>query len=839
VTANVTRTARETLVRFADRLQRLRVAAGTPPLKRLTELTAALGRPLARSTMSDKLTGKSLPEWDFVVWFVHGCVANAREAGVRLPADLVDLAAWDAAHWRLLRSLDSAQAGERLTAAARAEIARRTDPPPDAPATASGGSQHGTADGLLSPVARLMPRQLPAPTRHFAGRAEELAALTALADEVERGDGPVIAAIDGTAGIGKTSLVGYWAHRAADRFPDGQLYVNLRGFDPAGTPMAPTEAVRGFLDALGVPAHRLPVSLETQAALYRSLLAGRRMLVVLDNARDCEQVRRLLPGSSGCLVLVTSRSRLTSLVAVEGAQPLTLDLFTPADACELLARRLGRDRLAAEPDAVDDIIAACARLPLALSIVAARAGTHPGFSLASLATELRGIGSGRGLGAFDGEPGLDLRAVFSWSYLQLDVASAGMFRLLGGHPGPDIGLRAAASLAGLPVDRARTLLAGLAGAHLVAETSPGRFAFHDLLRAYATELADTLDGDGDRGAARLRGLDHYLRSAYAADRILDPHRQAIPPPEPVAGVTPESFADRPRALAWLTAERPVLLAAVALAATTGLDPYARDLAWTLTTFLDRRGHWHDWATSQHVALEAATRLADPAGQARAHRDLARAHAQLGDHDRAHAHLRSALELFGGCADLAGEAHTHLGIGWLYQRQGRLEEALAHAERALDLFRVVGYQHGQANALNNVGSHHSRLGNHGSALTACRMALTAHREIGDLRGQADTWHNLGYANHRLGHHSRAIACYGQALDLFRDVSDRYQEAAVLTHLGDVHRFIGQPEAARRSWCAAVTILDDLGHADAGAVHDRLGRGGAPRALARSVGPAAVS
>jgi tetratricopeptide (TPR) repeat protein len=826
VTTDVTRTTRETLVRFADRLQRLRVAAGTPPLKRLAELTAAMGRPLARSTISDKLTGKSLPEWDFVVWFVHGCVANASEAGVALPADLVDLGAWDAAHWRLLRALDGAQAGERLAAAARAEIARRTDPPSSASAAAP--------DGPRPPAARLIPRQLPAPTRHFAGRAGELAALTALADEVDRGDGSVVvAAIDGTAGIGKTALVVHWAHQAADRFPDGQLYVNLRGFDPAGSPMAPTEAVRGFLDALGVPAQQLPVSLDTQAALYRSLLAGRRMLVVLDNARDCEQVRRLLPGSRGCLVLVTSRSRLTSLVAVEGAQPLTLDLFTPDDARELLARRLGRDRLAAEPGATDDIIAACARLPLALSIVAARAATHLGFPLAALATELRGARSGRGLGAFDGEPGLDLRTVFSWSYLQLDVASAAMFRLLGGHPGPDIGLAAAAGLAGLPVDRARTLLAELAGAHLVAETTPGRFAFHDLLRAYATELADTVDSDEDRKAARQRGFDHYLRSAYAADRILDPHRQAIPPPEPLAGVTPESFADRPRALAWLTAERPVLLAAVVLAATAGFDPYARDLAWTLTTFLDRRGHWHDWAASQHVALAAATRLADPAGQARAHRDLARAHAQLGDHDQAHAHLRSALDLFGGRGDLAGEAHTHLTIGWVYQRQGRLEDALAHAERALALFRVVGYRPGQANALNNVGSHHTRLGNHGPALTACRLALAAHREIGDLRGQADTWHNLGYAHQRLGHHSRAIVCYRQALDLFREMGDRYQEAAVLTHLGDAQRVVGEPGASRRSWCAAAAILDDLGHADAGDVHDRLRRGGEPRALAGAV------
>jgi tetratricopeptide (TPR) repeat protein len=803
--------AREALVGFADRLQRLRTAAGAPSLKRLAELTAALGRPLARSTISDKLTAKSLPEWDFVVWFVRGCEANAREVGVPLPADLADLAGWDTAHWRLLRALDDARAGQRLAAAARAEIARRTDPP--SPAAADGG-----------PVAPGIPRQLPAPPRHFAGRVAELAALTARADEAGRS--VVVAAVDGTAGVGKTALVLHWAHRAADRFPDGQLYVDLRGFDPAGAPVAPAEALRGFLDALGVPAPRRPADLDAQAALYRGVLAGRRMLVVLDNARDGEQVRRLLPGSPGCLVLVTSRNRLSGL-AIDGGRCLTLDLQTAADARELLAGRLGHDRLAAEPGAADDLIAACARLPLALTIVAARA--HPGASLTALATELRPGRSGRGLGAL-----ADLRTVFSWSYRQLDPAAATMFRLLSGHPGPDIGRAAAASLAGLAPDRAGALLAELARAHLVAEVTPGRFACHDLLRAYATELADTVDSDEDRDRARYRVLDHYLRSAYAADRMLDPHRQAIAAPEPQAGVTPETFADRPTALAWFAAERAVLLAAVTLAAAAGDDAYARDLAWTLTTYLDRRGHWPDWAACQHVALKAATRLGDQAGQARAHRDLARAHAQLGDHDRAHAHLRSALDLFGCCGDLAGQAHSHLAIGWVYERQGARRDALAHAQRALDLFQMVGYRHGQANALTNVGSHRARLGDHGSALTACRQALAAHREIGDPRGQADAWRGLGDVRLGLGHHARAILCYRRALDLFRSVGDRYQEAAVLTHLGDVHAVAGESQPAWRSWCDAAAILDELGHADADGVHDRIGRGltGAPVTGARS-------
>ena len=297
----------------------------------------------------------------------------------------------------------------------------------------------------------------------------------------------VISAIDGTAGIGKTAVALHWAHRVADRFPDGQLYVNLRGFDPAGSPMAPAEAVRGFLDAFEVPAERIPINLEAQAALYRSLVSGRRILVVLDNARDVGQVRPLLPGSPGCVVVVTSRNHLTSLITVEGARPLTLDLLPVEEAAELLARRLGSGRLAAEQQAVEEIIALCAQLPLALSIVAARAAAHPGFPLAALAAELRDARGGLD-GFTSGDLTTDLRAVFSWSYQRLGTPAARLFRLLALHPGPDIAIPAAASLAALPAHEVRNLLAELSRSHLLEEHIPGRFAFHDLLRAYATEL---------------------------------------------------------------------------------------------------------------------------------------------------------------------------------------------------------------------------------------------------------------------------------------------------------------------------------------------------------------
>jgi DNA-binding SARP family transcriptional activator len=370
----------------------------------------------------------------------------------------------------------------------------------------------------VSPTARPavpVPAQLPSAVPAFVGRDAELAGLDALLRATVQATAAgtatlVIAALSGTAGVGKTALAVHWAHRAAAQFPDGQLYVNLRGFDPGGA-VEPSEALRGFLDALGVPAARIPESLPAQAGLYRSLLAGKRVLVVLDNAKDAGQARPLLPGSPGCLAIVTSRNQLTGLVATDGAYALTLDLLDSADARRLLACRLGSRRVAREPDAVDEIIASCARLPLALTIAAARAAASPGFPLAVLATDLR-----KATGVLDpldgGDPATDVRAVFSWSYDALTTDAARLFRLLGLHPGPDIALPAAASLAATPPERAHALLAELTRAHLLAEHAPGRYGFHDLLRAYATELARTHDSQNVLSAAAHRVLDHYLHT---------------------------------------------------------------------------------------------------------------------------------------------------------------------------------------------------------------------------------------------------------------------------------------------------------------------------------------
>ena len=480
----------------------------------------------------------------------------------------------------------------------------------------------------------------------------------------------VISAIGGTAGVGKTALAVYWAHRVADRFPSGQLYVNLAGFDPSGSPVTPEEAILGLLDALGVSPDRVPSSLAAQSGLYRSLLAGRQMLILLDNACDEHQVRPMLPGSPGCLVLVTSRSQLAGLAAAENASLLSLDVLSPAEARQMLVARLGDQRTAAEPGAVTEIADLCARLPLALAVAAARAAARPRLPLSALAAELRD--AQRRLDALDiGDPAVSVRAVFSWSYQQLDPAAARMFRLLGLRPGPDITVLAAASLAGMAPAQAGEALGQLADAHLLTEQSPGRYGCHDLLRAYAAEQARKNEDQQVRYAATGRVLDYYLHTAYQAALLVKPQRDPISLGPPLAGVTMGQLSSAQEALAWFDAEQKVLAAAVTLAAETSHDKHAWQLAWATMDSLDRRGRWHELIAIQETALAAASRLGDEAGQAVTHRLTATAYHMLADHQQAQAHLMAALALYRKAGDRIGEARTHQTLSVIYEQQNVL------------------------------------------------------------------------------------------------------------------------------------------------------------------------
>jgi tetratricopeptide (TPR) repeat protein len=645
------------------------------------------------------------------------------------------------------------------------------------------------------------PRQLPVDVPAFVGRGVALRELDLLLAGAVHRRALSISVVSGTAGVGKTTLAVHWAHSVADQFPGGQIYINMRGFSPAGRPVLPEEAMRHLLNAAGVSADRIPAGLGARCGLFRTILANRTALLVLDNVAATEQVRPMLPGLPGCVVVVTSRNQLGGLVAVEGATTMTLDLLPPDEARLMLAARLGPTRIAAEPAAVDDIIAACARLPLAMAMVAARAAIHPRFGLADIAAELRSAGDG--LAALPaGEPGTDVRDVLSWSYTRLGAPTARLFRLLGLHRGPDITAPAAASLAGLPLGAVRPLLAELTRAHLVAEHAPGRYTFHDLLRAYALELADSEDDGSGRHAAWSRMLDHYLHTVHAAVRLLDPDPYPITPQEPAPGVTPETFDDRGSALGWLATEHPVLLAAISRAPGTPLDTRTWQLAWSVGEFIDRVGDRTENLTAQVADLAAAQRSADRPLQADVQLRLGRTHLRCHRFDLATTHLRAAMALFSELGDRAGQARTHRCLSTLAEVEGRHSAARGHAQRAMDLFWSAGSQAGSARALNGIGWYHAELGDYRRALRFGEQALDLLRRNGDRIGEARTLASLGTAYHQLGQFPRAIDCYRRAVELFGAAGDGYREASVLTRLAETYQAIGDLDAAQQSWQRAV-------------------------------------
>lgn len=656
-----------------------------------------------------------------------------------------------------------------------------------------------------------LPAQLPMAVRGFTGRDTELARLaTILASAEGESASVVISAVSGMAGVGKTALAVHWARRVQNAFPDGQLYVNLRGFDPQGSVVAPTEAVRGFLDALGVRPERIPLGLEAQVGLYRSLLTGRRMMVVLDNARDEEQVRPLLPGAVGCMALVTSRNRLTGLAATEGAHLLAVDPLPPDAARDVLAERLGSARVAAEPEAVAALVTWCAGLPLALAVVSARAAAQPRQPLGALAEQLREKG-GR-LDALDGgDEASQVRAVFSWSYSALSRPAARLFRLLALHPGPDLDQRAAAALAGVEPERVRGLLAELTGGHLLVEHAPGRYTYHDLLRVYAGELVTAYDDEWDRRAALHRMMDHYLHSARAADILVTPQPNpvAVTAPRPGANaVQPEDYG---QAMAWFLAEHPVLLEIVRQPP-PGYDGHVWRLVTVLTTFLDRHGYWQALLTAARGALVAAERDGAPAGRAAAHRGLGLALDRLKCPEPAREHYLRALELFAALGSDAGQARTHQHLSRMSAAQGGLELALEHAYRSLEHYRAAGDPAGQAAALNHIGWRQAKRGDHLRALAHCEQALELARAAGDVDGQAHISDSLGYIHHQLGRYQQAVDRYRQAARLFHATGERHSEATCLRCLGDSHHSAGQPEAAHEIWTRALALTTELGLPD---------------------------
>jgi tetratricopeptide (TPR) repeat protein/transcriptional regulator with XRE-family HTH domain len=648
--------------------------------------------------------------------------------------------------------------------------------------------------------------QLPMDVSGFTGRAEHLAQLDAwLPPGPEAPATMVISAIGGTAGVGKTALAVHWAHRVRDRFPDGQLYVQLEGYGP-GPPLPPLQALSRLLQALRVAPDRVPVDLEAAAGLYRSLLADRRVLLVLDNARSAEQVRPLLPAGPGCAVVVTSRDRLTGLVATHGAHRLRLDVLAPGDADVLLARIVGPERVAAEPEAAAELARVCGFLPLALRIAAANLLDQSGRTIGEYLAELDTGDRLAGLG-IEGDGQSTVQAAFDSSYAALGGPARRLFRLLGLMPGPEVTPSAAAALAGVASGQAAGLLEQLAGAHLVEPRAPGRFGLHDLLRRYARLRTEREDDQAEREAATGRLLGWYLHTVDAADRLY-PQMLRLPLPEPDAELSVTGFAGQADAQTWLDAERTNLVAAVESAAEHGPHPMAWQLGDALRGYFWRRRHMVDWLVVARAGLTAAEAADDPLGMAAAHRNLGMAYHGLSEYTRSAEHFELAITLARRAGWLEGAASAHNTLAAVNSDLGRLEQTAAHLTEALALNRAAGSLDGQAIALANLGDTDRELGRLEEAADYVSQALTLYQELGES-GQTTALDTLGEIYRDLGRLDEARTCATQALTLAVKLGSHYDEAYDRQILATIDRDAGRYAEALEGAEAALALSRDLG------------------------------
>jgi DNA-binding SARP family transcriptional activator/tetratricopeptide (TPR) repeat protein len=651
-----------------------------------------------------------------------------------------------------------------------------------------------------------IPEQLPAPPTLFTGRVQELGMLdAALATDADSPDTVAITAISGTAGVGKTALALRWAHQHRDRFPDGQLFVNLRGYDP-GHPVDVGDALAQLLVALDVPPQDIPVGLDERAARYRTAIAHRRMLVLLDNAATTEQITPLLPGTPSCTVMVTSRDSLGGIVALHGARRIDLDVLPLADAVTLLSKLIGA-RVDAEPDAAVAFAKRCAQLPLALRVAAERAALNPTAPLAAAADEL----AKQRLTVLDpgDDPRAAVRAVFFWSYRHLRSDTSAVFRLLGLHPGPTLDTYAVSALADLPLARANQVADSLTRAHLVVRSDTGRLAMHDLLRAYADELVTTEDLAATRRTALTRLFDYYLSAAAGAMDSLHAAERHTRPVVPSSATPVPALADPAAARAWLDAERLTLIEVCAYAAEHGWPQHAVSLSAILYRYLES-GHYTDALALHSHALHAARGSGDRHAEATALTNLGAVYRLLGSYGAAGEHLGLAADLFAEFGDLRGQARALSNLGVVDDRTGRHDSAAGYCRRALALYRQAGDRHGEAATLTNLGAIESETGRHTDAAEYLRQAIALYRALGDRWGEAAALSNLGDLLSQLGDQQTAAAHLGAALIGFRDLGHRYGQATVLSTLGDVYTRLGDYDAAVEHHLRALTLYSELGH-----------------------------
>jgi tetratricopeptide (TPR) repeat protein/DNA-binding SARP family transcriptional activator len=663
------------------------------------------------------------------------------------------------------------------------------------------GSSHATEPGPALQV----PKQLPARPHGFTGRTAELSVLDSLLPEGDRGT-VTIAAISGTAGVGKTALAVHWAHRVRDRFPDGQLYASLRGH-AHGTPAQPIEILAQFLSALDIPAHRVPVDLETASALYRTLMMDRKALVLLDNVANPDQIRPLLPAGPGCVVVVTGRDRMAGLVATHGAAQLTLDVLSPEDALDLLARVLGPERVRAEYDAAVEFAKLCVYLPLALRMAAANLGDRPAWSVDDYVLEMREGNLLASLGV-QGDEQTAVRTAFGLSYAVLTTQLQRLFRLLSLVPGTDVSTDAVAALTGIDPEQARLLLDRLAGAHLVEHHTPGRYRFHDLLRRYAAEQVERLETAQDRDSAVNRLYSWYLHAVDGAARVLYPHMLRLPVPETDAPL-PARVTELVGASSWLESERGNLVAAVRSAAQAGPRP----MAWLIADSL--RGYFWvcmrqvDWLATAEAGLAAAEAAGDPRAQAVSRLSLADLHFRQGRYRQAVRHYTYALLLARQAGWVEAQAAVLGNLGCVYWQSGRLSEAAIRFERGLALSREIGQPAGEAVALGNLGLVHWEMGRLSQAAEHYAQALNRHRRIGSRYGEAINLGNLGQVQRDRGLAAEAAGLLTRALALHHEAGNRSSEAQTRSRLAATYCDLDRRAEALEYARTGLTLAQETG------------------------------
>ncbi|GAA0821550.1 ATP-binding protein [Streptosporangium amethystogenes subsp. fukuiense] len=669
----------------------------------------------------------------------------------------------------------------------------------------------------------------------------------------EDGDPRVISVcvIAGTAGVGKTSLALRWAYQVRDRFPDGQLYINLRGYDP-GEPVTARDALHRFLVALGVRAHSVPQDPDAAAALYRSRLAGRRVLVVLDNAATPDQVRPLLPGSAGCLTVVTSRNRLSSLAVRDGAHRLTLGTLPEPEAVALLRAVTAGYRPEDDEDKLTELARLCARLPLALRIAAERAVSYPHMRLDDLIADLRDESAlWDALSTGDDEEAGAVRTVFAWSYRALPEQAARLFRLLGLHPGPEFGLHAAAALAGLPPSRTRQLLDSLVGAHLLEQAAPDRYQFHDLLRAYAADQAQREEPPEEQEVALRRVLDWYLHTADAAQSWISPAEARLELAPPADGTHPLGFSDYNAAVDWSERDHTSLLQAVRAAASTGQDRLTWQLSAVLSNAQSPSTPVADWLAVGRLGLAAAGRLGDRVAEGQLLTELGMGYTRINRLTESLECHRNALAIWRELGDRLGEAHSLNLIGLAHLRTRRLDDAARHFEQAAVAFQEQDSAHWEATMLSNLASTHYHAGRLPEAEDAVRRALAAHRSLDNQRGEGNVLRlmsdlqcergeveeamksaqaaldiALGLRHHRLegfwlitlgnaqradGRFADALGSYHRSATLHRRLGDRSREALAWHGAGETYRRLGRHEEAADFHRQAAAVHHELGDA----------------------------